>query len=315
MTPLLLLTLPERRAVLFIIALGFINFLEWPVILSRGLNSLLPITIIARTLLLILLAVELYRPCLTRSIRSQLHWHEFRSTVHNSGTKPMVLSQVSADLRVLIIADDPLVRAGLATLLANQSSLTVVGRIAAELDLPAELDVYHPDVVVFDLGWDPTLASSPSRPGSGSACARTSLESLAELRETGLPIVALLPDETHASEAWTAGARGLLLRNTDAEKLQAALLAVFQGLVTLDPSLTAAILPTPDLRTPPQPAEALTPRELEVLQLLAEGLANKTIARRLDISDHTVKFHVNAILTKLGAQSRTDAVVRATRLV
>lgn len=61
LTPLLLLTLPERRAILFIIALGFINFLEWPVILSRGLNSLLPITIIARTLLLILLAVELYR--------------------------------------------------------------------------------------------------------------------------------------------------------------------------------------------------------------------------------------------------------------
>ncbi|MBI1880571.1 MAG: response regulator transcription factor, partial [Chloroflexi bacterium] len=58
----------------------------------------------------------------------------------------------------------------------------------------------------------------------------------------------------------------------------------------------------------------LTPRELEVLQLLAEGLPNKAIARRLDISDHTVKFHVNAILSKLSAQSRTDAVVRATRL-
>jgi DNA-binding NarL/FixJ family response regulator len=138
---------------------------------------------------------------------------------------------------------------------------------------------------------------------------------LAELRETGLPVVALLPDEAHASEAWTAGARGLLLRQTDAEKLEAALLAVSQGLVTLDPSLTAAIMPTPDFAEhPPPPTEALTPRELEVLQLLAEGLPNKTIARRLDISDHTVKFHVNAILSKLGAQSRTDAVVRATRL-
>ena len=62
------------------------------------------------------------------------------------------------------------------------------------------------------------------------------------------------------------------------------------------------------------PAEALTPRETEVLHLLAEGLANKAIARRLDISEHTVKFHVNAILGKLDAQSRTGAVVRAMRL-
>jgi DNA-binding NarL/FixJ family response regulator len=60
--------------------------------------------------------------------------------------------------------------------------------------------------------------------------------------------------------------------------------------------------------------EELTPRETEVLQLLADGLTNKAIAQRLGISDHTVKFHVNAVLGKLGAQSRTEAVVRATRL-
>ncbi len=60
--------------------------------------------------------------------------------------------------------------------------------------------------------------------------------------------------------------------------------------------------------------EELTPRELEVLRLLAEGLPNKTIAQRLDISEHTVKFHVNALLGKLGVASRTEAVVRATRL-
>ena len=66
--------------------------------------------------------------------------------------------------------------------------------------------------------------------------------------------------------------------------------------------------------SPPRPARALTPREREVLQLLAEGLANKAIAQRLAISEHTVKFHVNAIMSKLGAQSRTAAVVQATRL-
>lgn len=223
------------------------------------------------------------------------------------------MASPAANLRILIVADDPLIRAGLATLLADQPNLTVIGRVATEVDLPAQLDVYHPDVIVFDLGWDPHLAPAPARSGSGSVIARTSLESLAELRESSLPIVALLPDESYTAEAWSAGARGLLLRNTDTEKLLAALLAVAQGLVVLDPTLTTAALPSPETELP-RLAEALTPRELEVLQLLAEGLANKAIARRLDISDHTVKFHVNAILSKLGAQSRTDAVVRATRL-
>lgn len=211
------------------------------------------------------------------------------------------------ELRVLIIADDPLVRAGLATLLADQPGLIVTGRIAAAADLSAQLDIYRPDVLLFDLGWDP----SAPRPGSNPAA--TTLETLADLRDAGLPIVALLPDETYYNQAWTAGARSLLLRNAEPEKLQAALLAVGQGLIVLDPGLTAAVLPTPEADLP-HLADPLTPRELEVLQLLAEGLPNKAIARRLDISDHTVKFHVNAILSKLNAQSRTDAVVRATRL-
>ena len=67
-------------------------------------------------------------------------------------------------------------------------------------------------------------------------------------------------------------------------------------------------------RDPADLVEELTPRETEVLQLLADGLTNKAIAQRLGISDHTVKFHVNAVLGKLGAQSRTEAVVRASRL-
>jgi DNA-binding NarL/FixJ family response regulator len=215
-----------------------------------------------------------------------------------------------ANLRVLIVADDPLARAGLATLLADQGGLAVVGRVAVSGDLLAEVDTYQPDVILFDLGWEPTLASPPSRSASEP---RTSLENLAELRESGRPVVALLPDETYTTAAWTAGSQGLLLRQADTNRLAAALVAVSQGLIVLDPSLTAAALPLKNLDTPAL-AEPLTPRELEVLQLLAEGLPNKTIARQLDVSDHTVKFHINAILGKLGAQSRTEAVVRATRL-
>jgi two-component system nitrate/nitrite response regulator NarL len=125
--------------------------------------------------------------------------------------------------------------------------------------------------------------------------------------------VALLPDEAQAPEVWASGVRGLLLRDAGAETLQAALQAIGQGLVVLDPSLALSPLPVlePGLDSL---VEELTPRETEVLQLLADGLTNKAIAQRLGISDHTVKFHVNAILGKLGAQSRTEAVVRATRL-
>ena len=202
------------------------------------------------------------------------------------------------DLRVLIVADDPLVRAGLATLLDGQAGCAVVGQVAGEVTLLDEWAVFNPDVVAWDLGWEPA-----DGPAAG----------LADLEEAAPPVVALLPDETYAPDAWAAGVRGLLLRDAEPERLVAALVAVARGLVALDPTLAAELLPAGSL-PPASPADDLTPRELEVLQLLAEGLSNKAIALRLGISQHTVKFHVNAILGKLGAQSRTDAVVRATRL-
>ena len=208
------------------------------------------------------------------------------------------------DLRVLIVADDPLARAGLAALLADQPGCSITGQVAEGVDLLSSLDVYRPEVVLWDLGWDATSASS----SLGVA-----LERLAQLEDTGTPIVALIPDDAYAFEAQSAGARGLLPRESSAERLVAALTATARGLVVLDPSLVNPVLENRDPSSPSL-VEELTPRELEVLGLLAEGLPNKAIARRLGISDHTVKFHVNAVLSKLGAQSRTEAVVRATRL-
>ena len=140
-----------------------------------------------------------------------------------------------------------------------------------------------------------------------------SLERLDGFRDAGVSVVALVPDETAASDAWSAGARGVLLRNAQAGPIVSALKVVAEGLAVFGPELASSLLPA---RTRPHesPAEELTPRELQVLQLLAEGQPNKEIARRLGISEHTVKFHVNAILGKLNVQSRTEAVVRATRL-
>lgn len=207
------------------------------------------------------------------------------------------MSVSTTELRVLIVADDPLARAGLATLLAEQPECEVTGQAPRDSDLDVALEVYQPDVMVWDLGWDPALA----------------LERLADLGDDGPPTVALLPDETHAVDAWTAGARGLLLREVTGERLVTALRAVVQRLMVLDPALAGPLRPSGDLAAAPL-AEELTPRELEVVQLLAEGLSNKAIAYQLDISEHTVKFHVNAIMSKLGAQSRTEAAVRATRM-
>src|SRR5919202_4753118 len=215
------------------------------------------------------------------------------------------------DLRVLIVADDPLVRTGLALLLAPQPGSTVVGQTAGDADVLAGLRLYHPDIVVWDFGWQSTLSAPPARPEQGES--ETALEHLVDLREAGQAVLVLLADPTDAVAVWTAGVRGLLLRDVDVATLAIALPAVAQGLVVLDPALALALLP---LRQPQSPSavDALTPRECEVLRLLAEGLPNKTIADRLHISEPTVKFPVNAILSKLGAQSRTEAVVRATRL-
>lgn len=201
------------------------------------------------------------------------------------------------DVRVLIIADDPLSRAGLAALLSSQPDCEVVGHIAGDEESLAGLEVFQADVILWDLGWN----------------LEDSLGQMADFT-TEWPVVSLLADDSQALAVWEAGVKGLLLRSATASVLRATLTAAAHGLITLDPRLSEALLRSTSSTAPESLIEDLTPRESEVLQLLAEGLSNKAIARRLGISDHTVKFHVNAIMTKLAAQSRTEAVVRATRL-
>lgn len=201
------------------------------------------------------------------------------------------------NLRVLVVADDILTRAGLAALLADQPGCTVVGQTPAAPDLAEQVPVYNPDVIVWDLGWD----SAPA------------LDRLADVGGAGVPVVALCADEADAAEIWAAGVQGVLLRSTDTTRLVAALVAAAQELAVLDPALVPALWTVASVPAAP-PIDPLTPREREVLHLLADGLSNRAIAHRLAISEHTVKFHVNAILRKLDVQSRTEAVTQATRL-
>jgi two-component system nitrate/nitrite response regulator NarL len=203
-------------------------------------------------------------------------------------------------LRVLVVSDDPLARTGLALLLGGQEGLTVAGQVGVDDDWPDARLEGVPDAAVWDLGLG----------------TRFGLERLRGMGLSATPAVAVVADEIDAREALAAGARAALPRDADGESLAAALRAVVQGLVVLDESFAAALLG--DVRdapaAPPDLVESLTPREAEVLQLLTQGLPNKAIAQRLGISDHTVKFHVNAILGKLGVQSRGEAIVQAVRL-
>jgi len=188
----------------------------------------------------------------------------------------------------LVVADDPLVRSALLSLLSSQS-LDVQGVT------PAGVDEAQADVLVWDLGSD----------------ARTASERMQQLEDAGSQIIALLPPGAPAAAAFAAGARGLLLREAaTARVLSAAVHAVQAGLVVVDPALASSVMPSRD-RTPL--AEELTAREQQVLQHLSEGLSNKEIAAKMHISDHTVKFHVNAILAKLAVTSRTEAVVQAAK--
>jgi DNA-binding NarL/FixJ family response regulator len=200
-------------------------------------------------------------------------------------------------IRVLIVAEDNLARTGLSGVLGGQAGVLVVGQSAVQGELELMLEASRPDILVWDLGWS----------------ADASLEVLAEHAADFPPVVALMPGPEHAAEARRAGARGLVARDADADTIAIAVRAVWRGLRVIDPVLEVH-QPSGDDRPIPAPLEPLTGRELEVLRLVAEGLPNKAIAARLEVSDHTVKFHLNAVLRKLGAQSRTDAVVRATRL-
>lgn len=206
-------------------------------------------------------------------------------------------------LRVVLVADDPLVRAGLAHMLE-----TLDDERALRVDLSQNLSglaelraALSPDAVLVDLGVDLTAARERLRALGVVECA-----------------VVLVPPGLDAAELLASGVRAALPRSADASALRAALMAASQGLVVLDASLLGALgrrSAAPDRAgSPAARGQDLTARELEVLQLLAEALPNKLIADRLGISDHTAKFHVNSVLSKLSAGTRTEAVVRAARL-
>jgi DNA-binding NarL/FixJ family response regulator len=199
---------------------------------------------------------------------------------------------VTQPVRVVVWSGDPLARSGLAALLADDPSIVVL-TAAGEPGTPAV--ALAPEVVVWDVGLDGAEPAPPSR-GVGAAAR----------------LLALVADAEQAAAARAAGAQGILERDAGSRRLSAAVHALVAGLVVLDDQSATGLL-RPAAREVAAPAEALTPRENEVLQLLATGASNKEIAARLGISEHTAKFHVAKVLQKLGAESRSEAVFIAAK--
>jgi DNA-binding NarL/FixJ family response regulator len=200
-------------------------------------------------------------------------------------------------MRVFIVAASPLARAGLENLLAAHD-VEVVGSNASIDTLPDVLADTMPDVVLID------SVGEPFEPLVGSI--------LASGLATDISVVILGDGMTPAvsADALRTGIRAALPGDISPDQLVAALQAAASGLFVLHSSHATDGHPagSAPARALDELAESLTRRELEVLQMLATGLSNKAIASRLDISEHTVKFHVASILGKLGAASRTEAV-------
>ena len=210
-------------------------------------------------------------------------------------------------IRILVADDQRVVREGLVMLLGLLPGVEVVGAAADGEQAAALAAELRPDVVLMDL-------RMPRLDG---------VQATRRLRDHD-PEVAVIALTTYADdrsvvEALRAGARGYLTKDAGAEEIRRALEAVVGGEVALDPAVQRHLVDAlaggaggPGPATPALP-DGLTPREAEVLALIAEGLTNAEIAARLVVSEATVKSHVNHLLAKIGARDRAQAVAYAYR--
>ena len=195
-------------------------------------------------------------------------------------------------IRVLVGSRSSVVRAGLESVIRSSDGLEFVGTVDLSHLSPSELSG---DVLLIEVG-EPSDHDWPA------------------LADLPIPVVLLLDsaDSSLITSALRSGIRGALSWDATPGEIEGALHAVNAGLVVTTPASLTELLPDA-LPFAEEIAEPLSDRELEVLDLLAEGLSNKLIAHRLSISEHTIKSHVGSIFAKLGASSRTEAVSRAIR--
>ncbi len=210
----------------------------------------------------------------------------------------------SPPVRVLLVDDDDLMRAGLKAVLSSDSRVEVVGEAGSGREAVERVRALRPDLVLMDVRM-PDL--------DGIAATR---EIIAAWPEVKVVILTTFEQDDYIFGALNAGASGFLLKRSGPEELLAAIQTVAAGDSLLSPSVTRTVIdrmarqPTPEIG-PSRLLDSLTPREHEVLVLLARGLSNSEIAAELVIEESTVKTHVKRILMKLRLRDRIQAVVFA----
>jgi DNA-binding NarL/FixJ family response regulator len=206
-------------------------------------------------------------------------------------------------VRVLLVDDDDLMRAGLKSVLSSDETIEVVGEAGDGRDALRRIRDLRPDLVLMDIRMPELDGISATR------------ELLAAEPNVKVVVLTTFEQDDYIFEALSAGASGFLLKRTKPEELIAAIHTVAAGDSLLSPSVTRRVIDR--MATQPSPVvsgrrlDELTPREREVLELLARGLSNREIAEALFIEESTVKTHVKRVLMKLGLRDRVQAVILA----
>lgn len=202
-------------------------------------------------------------------------------------------------IRVLVVDDHDVVREGLAGFLRVTPDIELVGEAVSGEQAVSLCLSLQPDVVLMDV----------QMPGEmdGIAATRAIIQANCTSR---VLILSSFGDDRRVHQAMQAGATGYLLKNASIHQMTEAIRAAANGRTTLSPEVTQALI---HAHSRPQPTYQLKPREKEVLTLLIAGMTNDQIARELDLSLSTIKFHVSSILAKLAVESRTEAVALAVR--
>lgn len=211
-------------------------------------------------------------------------------------------------IRVALVDDQAMVRVGLRMILESEEGIEVVAEATSGVDAARMVAQHAPDVVLMDV----------RMPGMDGLTATR--EVLAAHPDARIVILTTFDDDEYVYEALRAGASGFLLKSVDGDALVDAVRVVAGGDALLAPEVTRRVIEEFARRTPvaaeaaapsPEAVGDLSDREVEVLQLMAQGLSNQEIAARLYVSGTTVKTHVSHILTKLGVRDRVQAVVEA----